>query len=324
MADVSREEQLRLYAAAAVQRMTRLADRLAARQLTGGTNYGNVPPWPDSEDPDFHGTLAAVWVWTRVGQLTHSDRFQANINEGWSFVKAVWPRFIPEALSPSGGEESSYDCAMVLRAALADVGAWDTQQRRASVDVAARLLAAHLFDQEDAAGREFRDPGFLAWNLVEYARTVNDRGLLAGVRKFVDRAFGMRSPPPFAAEAAVTDDLFDFSSTSAMRVMAVSACEGPTPFLGAWLRERIAPMAPTAFLPRAMDEHTWNACVAMALGRAFVVATAPALFEAYRTLLDELGRRDDLGAGLGRQPGHTDETSATFYYALALDAVTKT
>ncbi len=322
MPDPTREEQLREHAAEARRRLVRVAERLAGRQQIGGANYGNVGPWPRCDDADFHGTLSAIWVWTRAGQVTGDDRFAGNVAEAWSFAKSSWPRFIPDALGSSGSEEAPYDLAMVLRAALADVEAWDTQQRRSTVEVAARLLAAYLADLDDLSGREFRDPGFLAWNLAEYARAVDDRGLLAGARRFVDRAFGMKSPPPFVSESTTSDGLFDFSSTTATRVMAVLAAEGTTPFIGAWLRERVAPMAPDGFVPRSMDENTWNACVCAALGRSFSVATDPALFQSHVAILGELSRRADTGT-LGRQPGFEEETAAAFYYALALDSVVR-
>ena len=96
----------------------------------------------------------------------------------------------------------------------------------------------------------------------------------------------------------------------------------PAATLGAWLRERVLPMLPTTFLPRPRDENTWNACVAAAVGRSFIVATQPDFHASYRVLMDELGRRVDPERGLlGRQPGIAHETSATFYYALALDSL---
>jgi hypothetical protein len=68
-----------------------------------------------------------------------------------------------------------------------------------------------------------------------------------------------------------------------------------------------------------MDENTWNACAALAAGRAFAVSTDPGFFEAHNSIVSELERRTDQGA-LGRQPGFAAETAATFYYAMAVDA----
>jgi hypothetical protein len=62
---------------------------------------------------------------------------------------------------------------------------------------------------------------------------VGDRGLLASARHgFVDRAFGMKSCRR-SCGATVSEGLFDFSSTTATRVMARWPPEGSTPFMGA-------------------------------------------------------------------------------------------
>ena len=196
-------------------------------------------------------------------------------------------------------------------------------RRQAIVDRAARVLAAHLGALGDLSGREFKDPGFLATALIGHARAFEDRGLLAAGRKFVERAFGMKAPPPFVHEPAATGGLFDFSSTTATRVLAIIAAEGNTPFVGAWLRERVGPIVPAAFVPRPRDENTWNACAAWALGNAYVVATDPAFMQSYSEIVDELERRDsDRDGALSRdQTVREAETSSTFYYALAVDAL---
>jgi hypothetical protein len=185
------------------------------------------------------------------------------------------------------------------------------------------VLANHLGTLENLSGREFSDPGFLAFALAEYARAVDDRGLLASARKFVDRAFGMKVPTTFAAEPAAGGGLFDFSSTTATRILAVVAAEGATPFVGAWLRERVAASVPNGFVPRRQDENTWNACAAWALGRAYVVSTDPVFMQAYSDTMDELERRDvDRDGALSRdRTVKAPETAPTFYYALAVDAL---
>jgi hypothetical protein len=323
MSSSSREEQLRTYSSQASTRLAGAGKVLARRQIMGGPNRGNVPPWPGSEDDDFHGTLSAIWVWSRAHGLSRNDHFSLNIAAAWDFINKSWDQFIPSALGPDAGDEAAYDCAMVLRAALADPQILrpdnDDDRRKDHAAAAARLLGAYMNDLEIPRGREFRDPGFLAWTLGDYARAVGDRGLSSLVRRFVEAAFGMKSPPPFTSEAKANDGLFDFSCTTATRVLAVLGAEGPTPFIGAWLRERVSSSVARAFVPRPMDENTWNACAALAAGRAFAVSTDEAFFEAHGTILTELDRRIVQGA-LGRQPGFAAETAATFYYAMAVDA----
>ncbi len=318
-----RDPRLKTLRAESLRHLGLAGNALAVRQAARGPLRGNVPPWPKAEDADFHGTLAAVWIWSRSQTLAQHERFAANIAAAWAFVEASWTRFVPEAIGPDTGEEAAYDCALALRAFLADREAVTDGKRSPMVDGAARVLAAYLADLDDLSGREFRDPGWMAWNLGEYARAVEDRGLLSSARKFVDRAFGMKAPPAFAKEPALDDGLFDFSSTSATRIMAILATEGTTPFIGAWLRERVGPVAPRALINRPRDESTWNACVAWALGNAHVVSTDPQFLDGYAAIVHELGRRDRDGDGaIGRGAGFPEaETLPTFYYALAVDSL---
>jgi hypothetical protein len=324
MASMSREEQLRTHAALAAQKLLHAGETLALRQSNGGSHKGNVPPWSGCEDPDFHGTLQAVSVWGRAQADGVNEAFVSHIEAGWRFVRTAWPRFIPPALASSSTDEAPYDCAMVLRAAVSDPELGRREDARGLPEIAARLLAAYLNDLDDYGGRAFGDPGFLAWNLAEYARQIGDRALLSTARGFVDRAFGMKSLPPFVSEPAAREGLFDFSSTTATRVLAVLAAEGSTPFTGAWLRERVAPAIPPGFVNRPLDENCWNACVAAALGRAYLVSTDPLFLRGHQMLMDSLGSRvGSMSGTLGRQPSFDDETGPTFYYALALDALVK-
>lgn len=99
--------------------------------------------------------------------------------------------------------------------------------------------------------------------------------------------------------------------------------EGSTPFVGAWLRERIAATVPSGFTRRRLDENTWNASVAWALGRAYAVSTDPAFLDAYTAIVDELDRRDsDRDGAIGRDAATAAaEVMPTFTYALAVDAL---
>lgn len=323
---------LKTYGAHAARHFERAAAGLALRQTAQGPWPGNVAPWPGCADADFHGTLAAIWVWARYEALSGDKRFAGNRDVAWGFVEAGWRRFIPEAIGPDASDEAAYDCAMVLRAAVAERALGSGRKRLGELAAAgARVLGAHLADLDDLSGRDFQDPGFLAWNLLEYARAIEDRGLLSTGRRFVERAFGMKAPPAFAGEPDLAGYLFDFSSTTATRVLAILASEGNTPFVGAWLRERVIAAVPVGWTARRRDENCWNACAAALLGRAYVVSTDPMFLQGYRTIYTELARREAAAAGaLGRDgdgrgngaaPG--PDTLATFYYALATDALVR-
>jgi hypothetical protein len=318
------DPRLKTYAPQAVRHLAAAGHLLSERQETDAGRRGNVPAWPGSDDVDFHGTLSAIWIWARHQRLSGATRYQGPRSQAWGFVDTNAKRFIPDAIDSAAGDETAYDCAMVLLAAAAEQSLGTLEgKKHAAADRAARVLANHLGALENLSGREFSDPGFLVFALADYARAVDDRGLLAGARKFIDRAFGMKVPTSFAGEPAAAGGLFDFSSTTGTRILAVVAAEGATPFVGAWLRERVAASVPNGFLPRRQDENTWNACAAWALGRAYVVSTDPVFMQAYSDTMDELERRDgDRDGALGRDNVvKAAETAPTFYYALAVDAL---
>lgn len=297
---------------------------LVARQASAGAHAGFVPSFPGAQEPNFHTTLAAVWIWARHQRLSRVEKFAAARRAAWAFLVDNALDFVPGVIDDTAGDEAVFDCAMVLWAVAAErsLGRLDPQQQAIAAR-AARVLSAHLGALDDLSGREFRDPGFLALSVLEYARAVEDRGLLAAGQKFVERAFGMRTPGAFSREPEAPGGLFDFSSTTATRILAVMAAEGNTPFVGAWLRERIAATVPRAFTPRRLDENCWNACVAWALGRAYAVSTDPAFLEAYTAIVDEVDRRDlDRDGALGRDASvRGAEVMPTFYYALAADGL---
>ena len=58
-----------------------------------------------------------------------------------------------------------------------------------------------------------------------------------------------------------------------------------------------APHVPAAFVPRPLDENCWNACVATALGRAYLAASDSVFLRGHAALTAELESR--LGAMSG-------------------------
>jgi hypothetical protein len=318
------DPRLKTGAPQATRHLASAGAALVARQASAGARAGFVPPWPGASDPDFHATLAAVWIWARHQRLSRIEKFASARRAAWTYLLEAARRFVPGVIDDEAGDEAAFDCAMVLWALAAEVPLGRLEPAREELaGRAARVLSAHLGALDDLSGREFRDPGFMALAMLEWARAAEDRGLLAAGQKFVERAFGLRVPGPFAGEPEAPGGLFDFSSTTATRILAVMAAEGSTPFVGAWLRERIAATVPRAFTPRRLDENGWNACVAWALGRAYAVSTDPAFLEGYTAILDELDRRDaDRDGAIGRHAGATGpEVMPTFHYALAVDAL---
>src|SRR5262249_31437139 len=143
------------------------------------------------EAESFHGTLMAIWVWARHDTLAHSQRFEHSRELGWSFVLQAAARHLPDSLD-EGDYESPFDAACLLHAALADREAGSNDARQGLATLAAGALASHVeglpvVERGARAGREFRDPGFLAWQLAEWARLAQDRRALAAATACVER-----------------------------------------------------------------------------------------------------------------------------------------
>ena len=103
--------------------------RIGRRRPPAGS--GNVPAWPGSDDVDFHGTLSAIWIWARHQRLSGASRYQAPRVAAWGFVETNAKRFIPDAIDNAAGDETAYDCALVLLAGAAERGA-DGRRREAA------------------------------------------------------------------------------------------------------------------------------------------------------------------------------------------------
>ena len=74
------DPRLKSYAPQAVRHLAAAGSVMVARQATAGAHSGHVPPWPGAPDPDFHATLAAVWIWARhqhrANHLGHHENHQ--------------------------------------------------------------------------------------------------------------------------------------------------------------------------------------------------------------------------------------------------------
>ena len=256
---------------------------------------GTCPPWPGSDDVDFHGTLAAIWIWARHQRLSGANRYQGARSAAWTFVETNAKRFIPDAHRQRRRRRDRVRLRDGPDGAARPSGAWaaPTAKRQAIADRAARVLANHLGALEILGGREFSDPGFLALR-ARRVRARRRRSGPAGRRAQVRR-------PRFRHEGA--DDVRGRAGGGA----AACSISRRRRRRGSWRSSRrkgrrrsSAPGCASGSrracrpgsLPRRLDENTWNACAAWALGRAYVVSTDPVFMQAYSDTMDELERRD--------------------------------
>jgi hypothetical protein len=281
---------------------------------------GNVSPIEDEDEADLTGTLMAIWIWARHEALSQKKRFEDNRAIAWDYALRSGAGDLAAAIQ-SGDYEAPFNCALLLRAAMADREVGTADERQLVARDAAAGLRQYFRARDSLVGRDFRDPGFLLWSLAEWARADSDARLLTAAGQYVLRHFGVEPPPPAMEEPAPTGPLFDFLCTTATRVCAVLATQGETPAVRDWLRERVSQSLPTQFVPRPRDEHPWNASMAWALGAASRVTRAPALLGAYFAVLDALKARDaDGDRALARDRSGASETLPTWAWAVAVEA----
>src|SRR5664279_2862904 len=101
------DPRLKTYTPQAISHLARSGAGLAARQMVSGPAAGNVPTWSESQDLDFHGTLAAIWIWARHQQLSGEAHFAAHRAAGWTFVESTARRFIPDAIGSASSDEAA-------------------------------------------------------------------------------------------------------------------------------------------------------------------------------------------------------------------------
>jgi hypothetical protein len=299
-----------------------LAAAFLATLQGDGVLRGNVSPWRSTPYPDFHGTLQAIWVWTRHAELSREERYLGNVEAAWAFVEDQFARYVPPSLGPQAPYEAGYDCASVLLAATADQRLFQDDGHRSRALQAAEVLATYLEGLRESPGREFRDGGWMAFNLAEYGRLQEDPALIDAARVYVERCYPTKFPV-FTDEPNAEDVMFDFLSTSATRTLATISALGPIPYTGAWLRERALPAGPKRFVKRVRDEHVWNAVAAAALGAGYRYSHDSGFLEGYFAILAELHGRDaGQTAAMARDAAYPEpESGPTFFWSFAMDSL---
>ena len=291
------DPRLKTYAPQAVRHLAAAGDVLAERQETvAGPARATSPP---GRAPTT-STSTARWRRSGSGRGTSGCRARTATRRprgaAWAFVEtqreAVHSRRASTAPSATRRRTTArWPCSRARpSAALGELGRQAAGGRRPRARACWPITWARW---RTCRGREFSDPGFLAYALAEYARAVDDRGLLAGAAQVRrarvrdegagavrGRAGGGRRPVRFLVDDGDADPGGDRGGGGDAVRRRVAA------------RARGGQRARPGSSPRRLDENTWNACVAWALGRAYVVSTDPVFMQAYSDMMDELERRD--------------------------------
>ena len=297
--------------------------QIAAPYVTKGTLLGCVCPWEIGESADegafpivedFHDTLEAVWVWSLYTKVSGNMSFRSNIDRALEYVTSNWNRFI-------GNEErtgkSLYDCSYVLFSGTLFASVFDEKKYRVQFLLAGNRLAEYLSTLESTDGREYSDPFWMAHCLGLAATKLRQKR----ARKAMDAAvpFSRVEEEP----AHVGPGGHDFFSKNANVALALISCFGEES--KKILLTKFLPRVPASFVVRHADENAWNAHLASALGKSYVLTRRDEFLRYYLLIMNELAKRDNRSsAALPRSPSFgRRESWVTFFYAHAYASAIK-
>jgi len=161
MSSASREEKLRVYAARPVT-AGRGWPVLAGRQTMGGQARGMCRPGRGPKTRTFTAPCRPSGCGRAPEALSGKRSFLAQHRGGLGFCEQHLEHFHPRGSRPAASDEAAYDCAMVLRAVLADPhilrSEGEDDRRRDSRSRGSRLLGAYVNDLEARSGASFAIP----------------------------------------------------------------------------------------------------------------------------------------------------------------------
>ncbi len=120
----------------------------------------------------------------------------------------------------------------------------------------------------------------------------------------------------------------DFFSNNANRALALLSCFPSEAIVTRMLVNGFLPFTPKSFVKRHSDENAWNANVATALGKSYLLTGEAEFLNRYFTIMNELKKRDsqNLSALPRSEKFPVRESWVTAFYAYAyssplLDAI---
>lgn len=295
-----------------------------------GILRGSVCPWEigvaDTHGftilEDFHDTLEAMWVWCYYTEISGKDTYRQNIEMGWNYVDSNFERHIP----PDKEDEGLYNCSHTILCGTLYEKVFRDNTYHELLETAGDRLACYL----RRIGSEEESPDWTiescwAWWMASclgsVGQTLGKKKWLEAARTFVGRTV-VEKEEPFCSIADEPRHRgpggHECFSCSANKVLALLHC-CPPQTTKEILLDRFLPVVPERFVNRHIDENAWNANVAMALGRRFLLTNQEEFLSSYFSIMDELKRRDlEKSSALPRSPEFAvRESWVTFFYAYA-------
>jgi len=306
--------------------------QIIAPYVQKGTLHGCVCPWEIGETTDegaypivedFHDTLEAIWVWSMFTKVSGDQSFKLNADLAWKYIINNWNRFIGE----KGKDKGLYDCSYVLFSGPLVQSIFDGNVMN-HILKAGNRLAEYLKGLQSTDGREYYDPFWMAYCLERAARKLNQKPWSSIAEAFVNRTVVEKETPFTRIEKEPSHKGpggHDFFSKNANMALALTSCFGREKGAEQILLTEFLQRIPNGFVHRHVDENAWNAHLATALGKSYVLTGNQEFLSRYFAVMDELARRD-LGAhaALPRSPSFgRRESWVTFFYSHAYTSIIK-
>ncbi|NWG10938.1 hypothetical protein HXY33_04205 [Candidatus Bathyarchaeota archaeon] len=296
-----------------------------------GTLHGSVCPWEigNSADEgafpileDFHDTLEAIWVWSYYTNAFREQSFQRNIEWAWEYIVNNWKRFIGKNESEN---KSLYDYSHILFSGTFYTKAFNDNRYEQLILQAGNRLENHLKKLKSTEGREYCDPFWMAHCLGLAAKTLKRQRWLKTAKTFVERSIVNKENPFSKAEREPRHKGLgghDFFSKNANKALASISCLNEETVEEMLLKDFL-PRLPSRFVSRHIDENAWNAHLATAIGKAYILTSNERFLSPYFAIMDELQKRDvQKFAALPRSPSFLRRESwVTFFYAHAYSSL---
>lgn len=304
--------------------------------VNSGTLRGSVCPWEiGAADTwgltileDFHDTLEAIWVWCYYTGITRKYTYEPNIDMTWKYVTTNFERFIP----PDKEDEGLYDCSHVILCGSLYEKIFADKSYHEWIETAGNRLARY-FLKIGASPKDYSDwmvescwAWWMASCLGSAAQFLGNNEWLEAARTFVRRTIIEKKKSFSNVEKEPRHKGpgdHECFSCNANKVLALLSCYSSDKLIEEMIVDKFLPLAPKKFAKRHVDENPWNANVAMALGKSYLLTGEDEFLQRYFPIMDELKKRDVQNASALPRSGKfpVRESWVTFFYAYAYSSV---
>lgn len=310
--------------------------QIAEPYVQRGILRGSVCPWEigvaDTSGltilEDFHDTLEAMWVWSYYTRVSNKETYVPNIEMGWNYVVNNFERHIPKTEETKG----LYDCSIAILCGSLYEETFSNKTYHKLIEGAGNRLAHYLNSMSSGTCHPdfWMTSCFVWWMsscLGSAAQLMNKEEWLGIARDFVSHTV-IEKDKPFtnvAREPRPIGGIGDHEcfSCNANKALAILSCRPSEKVLRETIVGEFLPLTPSVFVKRQVEENAWNANVAAALGKCYLLTGENEFLRKYFSIMNELRNRDvQNSSALPRSEDFlARESWVTFFYAYAYASV---